>query len=215
MPWRWREKLAKLLGRPQPDDRRRLLIQEQLRLAETLERALKAYEVRLTEVAGKIHGLDDESLEREVGNLRLEQEALARAIQRLDFAEQSTFKLTDEWTEWQQAGERSSAKYADRLEMLRSELALRGVNLGEIETVEPENMMDEIEPFEVPVQPPRTDELSEWDELFGSSATEETAHWNRQLAEILDAEQIDPQRACEVARRLKHASGEERRARRC
>jgi len=212
MSARWREKLVSWFNWPSKSRTKvqEGLVREQLRLADLWEQAFKGYEEELKSLAERIHGLGDEALASEVEQLQVKQAALARALERLDLAGRETLELSEELAEWQRAEGRLSAKQRQRQEWLAAELAARGIkspekhrhpaNEEQVVTARPEVRSRAMLPE------PATDELEEWEEVFGESAAEEITFWQDLLDQILSQPQPNQQRACEIAKRLKQAS---------
>lgn len=104
------------------------LLKELHRHQNTLAKRLRGIEQRLRQDA-------DASLLSELATIRDEIAAVRRGLARLSLAEQSTLKLKNEWHDWARHEEYSDdanhALRVERLEMIASELRLRGVKLPE------------------------------------------------------------------------------------
>lgn len=129
----WRRRTS-----PQDNDRKRTaprelrldLQAEQREIADELERTFTVYQERLHSLARRLQGADERTIQAEVGLIRETQAALRQVIARVEVADRETRSLLDEWEDWERfdQGKSPSDKHI-RQELLRSELALRGVRM--------------------------------------------------------------------------------------
>lgn len=119
---------------------------EQRALADEIERLFRAFDERLMSLARRTHELTPETVEREADSLKTQQDALRRALRRLEAAAKQTGELERELEEWQ-AREPNGPLHADhpsiRAEILRSELALRGIQHSSVDSRESRVASDE------------------------------------------------------------------------
>jgi hypothetical protein len=165
------------LARRDPEAARVLLAREQRELADELERTFLAYEARLEALSRRVRSMEPATVRREMGILREAQDELRRVIRRASIAERQTRELQREWGEWKRLNVHSGlleSHALERLEMLRSELALRGVHLDALDPKQesqelpearkiaeamPATIVDTVEATE-------PDHLEEWDAIL-------------------------------------------------
>ncbi len=103
-------------------------------LAKELGRHQVSLKKRLQALEKRLQKDTDTVLLSELGAIRDELGGVRRALARLSISEQSTAKLKNEWHDWMRHAEWSEgiehALREERLEMLASELRLRGVHVG-------------------------------------------------------------------------------------
>lgn len=109
---------------------RRLLRAEASALARELAKHQDALKKRLQELDKRLQKDSDTRLLSDLGQVRDDLSSVRRGLARLSIAEQSTRKLKNEWHDWMRHAELSEgvdhALREERLEMLASELRLRG-----------------------------------------------------------------------------------------
>jgi hypothetical protein len=175
-------------------DARMELSATQREIADELEGALVSYQERLQDLAARLSMLDDEGILAEGETIRSAQQSLQRAVRRASVSERSTQELTNEWQDWARyafQGPLARTLADERQEMLRSELALRGVHLEKEERdadAVSQPCAEEIPaPFLAPLPPTPAsfvaDDFPEWDEIIPSAIKNEVDHWERTLAE--------------------------------
>lgn len=101
---------------------------EQQELAKDLRQAFRAYERRLSYLERRVVHQSDEELTRDTSLFDASHKALAQVLQRLRSADADVEQLVREWHDWHRGVQAvPSEERRSRLEVLRSELALRGV----------------------------------------------------------------------------------------
>jgi hypothetical protein len=120
---------------PCTDDRlrsmRRDLEAEQRGLATDLERLFIAYDERMRGLSSRLSTLDDATLEREWDSVRSQQTDIRRLLQRFESSVRSRQELERELAAWE-----SRTDGDERAEIIRSELAVRGVRRASPKKIE-------------------------------------------------------------------------------
>ncbi len=108
---------------------RGVLEQEQRAIAQNLEGLFQVYDVRVREMAERLHGMSDAEIETESESLAQAQDELKQLTRRLETAVKSRQQLERELGEWQDRAGEGGPIHADhpvaRAEIVRSEIALR------------------------------------------------------------------------------------------
>ncbi|MFA4954650.1 MAG: hypothetical protein WC641_05035 [Patescibacteria group bacterium] len=97
-------------------------------LAERLEELFRAYEERMEELAQSIRSLDEGCSEAEAERIKGLQESMRQAFLRLDAASRPAQDLKRDLMYWQNREDEAEAQ--ERIEILGSELALRGEKIS-------------------------------------------------------------------------------------
>ncbi len=109
---------------------RRLLRAEAAALAQELAKHQGSLKKRLQDLEKRLQNDSDTLLLSDIGLIRDELSSVRRGLARLSISEQSTRKLKNEWHDWMRHEEASEGVdhllREERLEMLASELRLRG-----------------------------------------------------------------------------------------
>lgn len=107
---------------------RRRLFSEQQELAKDIRQAFRAYERRLAYLEHRLLRHSDDELKRDERVFEASHKALMQVLQRLRAADADAEQLVREWQDWQRAHhDVSSEEQRSRLELLRSELSIRGI----------------------------------------------------------------------------------------
>lgn len=211
---------AVVLLRTDPAAARRWLAKRQKELSQELMQVTRAYDERLQELAGRVSRAEvGPHWSDEAAAILAKQQEVARMLLRLELAERDTPALMTEWQDWQrylaEVGEPKEARQAERLELLRSELTLRGVRLAGVSsrnepasmamiaTLEEEPEADEAEAEASTIELPGED-LVEWDLSMEQEATSGAALRPFDLS----AGEINPQRMVEELKQLRDRQGE-------
>lgn len=110
------------------DYARRRLFSEQQELSKDIRRAFRAYERRLAYLEHRLLRHSDDELKRDEQLFEASHKALTQVLQRLRAADADAEQLVREWQDWQRAHYGvPSEEQRSRLELLRSELSLRGI----------------------------------------------------------------------------------------
>lgn len=110
------------------DTARRRLFSEQQELAKEIRKAFRAYERRLAYLEQRLIRHSDEDLQRDERVFEASHKALTQVLQRLRAADADADALVREWQDWHRASQDvSTEQQRTRLELLRSELHLRGI----------------------------------------------------------------------------------------
>lgn len=114
---------------------RRLMRAEASTLAKELAKHQDTLKKRLQKLEKRLQKDSDNVLLSELGTIRDELSSVRRGLARLSLSEQSTLKLKNEWHDWTRHEEVSEGidhlLREERLEMLASELRLRGCDVPE------------------------------------------------------------------------------------
>lgn len=110
-----------------------MLAADQSTLAREIEQTFEAYDMRLQELAQRVHQLTPAQFRREAEVIREAQDGLRRALRRVEMSAKTARELKRELSEWQDR-EDDSPLHADhpsfRSEIIASELRSRGVDVG-------------------------------------------------------------------------------------
>lgn len=181
-------------------DARTQLAATQRELADELEGAFISYQERLQDLAARLSVLDDEGILAEGETIRDAQQTLRRAVRRAALSERHTQELMNEWQDWERYafhGPLAQTLVDERREMLRSELALRGVRLEKEPRVREEPVLNEPMPSMPTVSAPllfclsdlepemtvMVDAFPEWDEIISPAITNEVERWEKMLTD--------------------------------
>lgn len=114
---------------------RRLMRAEASTLAKELTKHQDALKKRLQKLEKRMQKDSDNVLLSELGTIRDELSSVRRGLARVSLSEQSTLKLKNEWHDWMRHEEASEGidhlLREERLEMVASELRLRGCDVPE------------------------------------------------------------------------------------
>ncbi len=110
------------------DTARRRLFSEQQELAKEIRKAFRAYERRLAYLEQRLIRHSDEDLQRDERVFEASHKTLTQVLQRLRAADADADALVREWQDWHRASQDvTTEQQRTRLELLRSELHLRGI----------------------------------------------------------------------------------------
>lgn len=110
------------------DTARRRLFSEQQELAKEIRKAFRAYERRLAYLEQRLIRHSDDDLTRDERVFEASHKALTQVLQRLRAADADADALVREWQDWHRASQDvTTEQQRTRLELLRSELHLRGI----------------------------------------------------------------------------------------
>ena len=110
-----------------------LLAADQMSLAQEIEETFQAYDERLEELASRTHRLSAKEVKHEAKRIRQAQDALRRALRRVEVSAKTAKELERELSLWEERENDAQDLHADhpavRAEMIRSELAVRGTEV--------------------------------------------------------------------------------------
>lgn len=211
------------LGPSSAKKRQAKLLERQQEIAQRWKTLFLSYEDRIKALTKRITELDEATCLREASALAAAQSAIVNVLRRAELAEQETRTLIDEWRDWERMADYADAAHADRderQELLRSELALRGVNVGVKRTAETLTETLPIPPLSgrgsdadtlLVVDPSLDDHLEDWDEICRVIVPETVAYWNDRLKDILAPEHAaTPEALYAMVQRFREAQGEQR-----
>jgi len=210
----WMKRIANYF-RP-PSGQAEEFLKEQRAIAHELDRLLSSYGARLADLANRIRGMDDQMPMAERRNLREEQNTLRRVIRRAEAAELDRRALMDEWNQWrmQDDATRTPAQ-SERQEIIRSELAVRGIRLPETGSNRgwKEEGTEERVPVTVSGRPLKIerqapDDFEEWDETIGTHASNAVEFLEDEIRALLEAGANDPVQAAEMLKQFRQAQGD-------
>lgn len=199
---------------------RKLLRVEAAALLKSLATNQKGLKARLEKMARRLDQDSDTVLLSDLGTIRDELAAVRRGLARQVISEQPTLKLKNEWHDWLHHAERSAGEdhelRSERLEMLASELRLRGVDVPEIEIRRPQRMsvpatvrVQVSESPSAPIDPEASDALHE-EELMEHVSHEAGEYWERLIAG-LHPEHTDPVQLARLLKAFRVIQGERKR----
>lgn len=226
---RFRKPVAPEAGSSRADIRawQAVLLQEQERLSRELTELLATYERSLNYFSVHVTEMDEATLRKECCSLESIRTVLHNAIRRLEVSTKDDQELQNEWQEWRAVRDTSAqaleVTQEQRIEMIRSELAVRG--LGQTAS-EPKQFFVEAEyhptqtAFDVVVADPlvfvqeRLDNLDDWQEIQSRQLQAAHEHWSERLEEALARAEQDPHYTATVIARFRAVQGERKLLRR-
>lgn len=200
---------------------RRLLRVEAAALLKGQLSGQKNLKVRMERIIKRLESDSDGVLLSELAAIRDELAAARRGLARLAIAEQPTLKLKNEWHDWvrhayHSEGEEHEVRF-ERLEMLASELRLRGVEMPHVEMPvsrsarRPASIEVKVEPcIEEPVAAEMMED-EETDEVVAQHWDEIGEYWER-LIGGLHTEQADPGQLARLLHAFREIQGQRKRA---
>lgn len=183
----------------------------------------------LNEIESVLKGAKDADLREALHECYLALQVMRRSLFRAELAGWDTRALLDEWNEWMRAEtfmtekENGSLIKQERLELLRSELALRGASpkRGEpIETVfsmtaeKPQGNIAEPETSRVPSgkkSGKASDFFEDWDEDYRNLVEKELIYWTS-VKETLERHGLEGSHALPLLKTYKKVHGEKKHA---
>ncbi len=177
---------------------------------------------RLERIFKRLETDSDGALLSELASIRDELAAVRRGLARLAIAEQPTLKLKNEWHDWLRHAHHSEGEdhevRSERLEMLASELRLRGVSMPRVEMPVSKVESRKLKTTEVRVEPcvemPVAAEMledEETDEAIAHHWDEIGQYWER-LIGGLHTEHADPGQLARLLHAFREIQGERKRA---
>jgi hypothetical protein len=113
-----------------PQRAKALLAADQMSLAQEIEETFRVYDERLEELASRTHDLSPKEVKREAKRIRASQDALRRALRRVEVSAKTAKELERELSLWEERENDAAELHADhpavRAEMIRSEMTVRG-----------------------------------------------------------------------------------------
>lgn len=220
MPLSFFERCKRLLSRSsglsveraeQVERWKKTLIDEHAELSRELNELLEVYERSLNCFAEHAADLDEASFQRERRSLEDIRQILANAIRRLELSTKDNQELVNEWNEWRAqlsfvSQDRLEEIHRVRLEMLRSELAVRGLKQekGERKEVVEPPPRTRVEEVLEPRQPAREpDHLDDWHEMSMKRVIPISEYWSEQIRRLQD--QHHPEAWPEIIRQFRAA----------
>lgn len=181
------------------------------------EKGLKA---RLERTLKRLEQDTDTVLLSDLGAIRDELAAVRRGLARQVISEQPTLKLKNEWHDWLHHAERAPDEdhelRSERLEMLASELRLRGVDVPVAEIPRPrrpsvpvEVRIEAEEPPSFTTQEPAATE-EETEQIVDSLVDEAGEYWERLIAG-LHPDHSDPEQLARLLKAFRAIQGERKR----
>lgn len=200
---------------------RRLLRVEAAALLKGQLSGQKSLKGRMERILKRLESDSDSVLLSELATVRDELAAARRGLARMAIAEQPTLKLKNEWHDWVRHAHHSEGEdhevRSERLEMLASELRLRGVSLPQVEAPvsrsshRPATIVVKIEPSpEAPVAAEMLED-EETDEVVAQHWDEIGEYWER-LIGGLHVEHADPGQLARLLHAFREIQGERKRA---
>jgi hypothetical protein len=211
---------------PKAQEARATFAQEHADISADFDELLRSYRLAMTELGKARRRLPDEDLLHHAADIEQTYHALRRALRRATVAALPTRTLLDEWREWdhfqERAGDNLHPLQAERREMLRSELALRGALLdrqkslpepsavpSRIELPSPELDVAEaiVEAQTMPSFREPATEFDEFDRYLAPTFASTADAWDEAFAEFTTSADLDQVRLAEYAkaRRQAHA----------
>lgn len=197
----------------------KMLATEHGRLSQELTELLAVYERSLNNFAAHINELDATALQEEAQSLEAIRSVLGNAIRRLEVSTKDDQELQEEWQEWQALLEAANSSLDDlqmqRLEMVRSELTIRGKRPAGA----PSEASEEASGSELPSVPvpsmsrtifveEQLDDLNDWHAIYSRELEAAEGHWQERLEEALTLADRDPVYAAAVVARVRAWHGE-------
>lgn len=183
---------------------RRALFSEQQQLAKDLRRTFHAYERRLAYLEQRVLSSSNEELLQDEHLLKEAHQALVEVLERLRTADMSAENLLREWRDWERTNDRDASKdHRSRIELLRSELNLRGI----LPSSESRHV---ISTPKTPIKKKRSyvptrlseDDLKAFDDVYRERVLASNVH-SQQLEKRLFSHSEHPARGHSIAKRLK------------
>jgi hypothetical protein len=182
----------------------------------------KNFKVRMERIIKRLESDSDGVLLSELAEVRDELAAARRGLARLALAEQPTLKLKNEWHDWVRHAHHSEGVdhevRSERLEMLASELRLRGVEMPKVELPVSKVASRKSQVAEVRIEPcveiPMAAEMmedGESDEVVAQHWDEIGQYWER-LIGGLHTEHADPGQLARLFHAFREIQGERKRA---
>lgn len=199
------------------DERRQRLYAEERALAKAFREVFGAYERRLAYLEGRLLHESDEELARDISLFEDANATLTRVLHRLRIADAEEEALIREWHDWRRpnASIHELKQYGDRLELLRSELAIRKrlpIEAKKTESVQKTIQRTKPRPRYVPTSL-SDDAFEAFDRVYSprlAAHREYAKRAHRQLHRTAH----HPVQALVIAKRVKQAHGAEKRFRR-
>ncbi len=200
------------------------LLERQKEIEQRWKTLSQSYESRIKALTKRITSLDEATCLREASAFASAQNAIMNVLRRGELAEQETRTLINEWRDWERMAAYSDVAHAERderQELLRSELALRGVEVSKRRgTFEPEGVMNHAPTISVGAQfiapspsvsETMDDHLEDWDEICQTIVPETVAYWNDRVKDIQDtSDSATPEALYAMMQRFRAAQGEQR-----
>jgi hypothetical protein len=172
----------------------------QRELAKAWEKREGSLQKRLAGIVGRIRHWQG-SLE-EATFLEAEQRQVRRLLERLEVSDMDTVELLREWRDWMRAFRQGLGHDPERVELVGSELRLRGV----IEKEEYIPLPSEEGPRDGEGKRDSKDSFSEWDQYLGERLPATSAFWERRAAEV-EANGTHPKVVHGFVKQMKQAQG--------
>ncbi len=229
----WKRLFDRPTGAPQPHAEeirswQKTVVEEQESLREELELLLRTYVRTVDRFVEHANQLTEEQFTQEQEAIESIRKILQNAIRRLEVSSKDHRELLDEWHEWvafrRAAGERHELEPAHqlRVEMIRSELTVRGIQVEE-----PTKKQRSSEAQEQPVTPtveqavtstiqipvrretqPVLDDLADWHAIRQEQILPEWQEAERAWSEVAHKAHLYPEHAAQALKRLKEAHAE-------
>lgn len=227
----------RLFAHPEEQDSRRIqdihawqktLLEEHEGLRDELELLLRTYVRTVDRFVERANELTPEQYEREQEAVESIRKILQNAIRRLEVSCKDHRELLDEWHEWvafrraaEQKHELESA-HRERVEMIRSELSVRGIAIEDpvamesVRSVDSRSVSEPTAPVSSALErsamqyrrEPVLDDLSDWKALRQSQIEPEWRAAEEAWRALSSQAHVHPERAVELLKRLKEAHGD-------
>jgi hypothetical protein len=194
----------------------KVLVDEHARLGHDLNELLATYERSLNYFAAHVNDLDAVSLQQECRSLESIRAVLGNAVRRLEVSTKDDRELEEEWQEWQTlletSGQALETTQAQRIEMVRSELVLRGKHaVTSLEVgASPDSSQKDAMLSSSTRGMDRTifveeqlDDLDDWHEIYRRELDASHAHWQERIEEALAVADRDPVYAAAILARVR------------
>lgn len=208
-----------------PGTLRDMLLGELGFLREQHERFSKTGKQTLKELEAILREAKDADLREVLPECYRTLQVMRRSLFRAELAGWDTRELMDEWNEWKRAesfadGDEGEALIRqERKELLRSELALRGVSLNKKEPFQSESVPMLVEPTpivrdEYEAAGPRTlpngeDLFEAWEQDYGDMIDQELAYWT-EAKRCLEQQGLEGAQALPFLKAYKRTHGEKK-----
>lgn len=183
------------------DEERVRFVQTQRELAKAWEKREGSLQKKLAGIVARIRNWQG-SLE-EVTFLEAEQRQMRRLLERLEVSDMDTVELLREWRDWMRAFRQGLGHDVERVELVGSELRLRGVIEQEAHIPLP----TEQGPRGGEERHDAQDSFSEWDQYLGERLPATSAFWERRAAEV-EADGAHPKVVHGFVKQMKQAQGQ-------
>ena len=179
------------------EQKREMLENTRRELADYMEELMRRNERRLVTMRQAIREWDGTTAHLQ--KIDIEQMAFTRMLQRVEVAQVNTSDLLREWRDWMRALRQGTSEPSERVEMVCSELRLRGVLDQNEERIT-------IPSAEIP-RPCLEEAFAEWDQYLGHRLPATVLFWRQRMAGIDSVEDTEAIRSFVTRARLVEGHG--------